>query len=378
MANAIIRFEKVSKVFPGGTKAVDDLSFEIYEGECVVFLGPSGCGKTTTIKLLNRLEQPTDGNIYLNGKDTSKTDVIALRRSIGYVIQDVGLFPHMTVAQNISLVPRLIGWSFTDQRVRVDELLRLVDLEPSAFRDRYPHQLSGGQRQRVGVARGLAADPPVVLMDEPFGALDPITRAQLQEEFLRLRSKIKKTILFVTHDIDEAIKLGDRIAVMRTGKIVQFDTPKKIMGEPADEFVKDFVGKDCGLKLMKLLKVSDIMVPALIPIPERSEVAEAKRLMEERKSDILLVVDDREVFRGMIRFELLTNRNQGSVRELMEEDIPTVKTEEEIRLALELMLRKGVVWLPVVDEERRLKGIVTITHFACFFSSEGWNQEEVS
>jgi osmoprotectant transport system ATP-binding protein len=378
VAHTIIRFDKVSKFFPGGTKAVDDLSFEIYEGECVVFLGPSGCGKTTTIKLLNRLEHPTDGTIYLNGKDTSKIDVIALRRSIGYVIQDVGLFPHMTVAQNISLVPRLIGWSITTQETRVDELLRLVDLEPSAFRDRYPHQLSGGQRQRVGVARGLAADPPVILMDEPFGALDPITRAQLQDEFLRLRSKIKKTILFVTHDIDEAIKLGDRIAVMRTGRIAQFDTPKKIMGEPADEFVKDFVGKDCGLKLMKLLKVSDIMVPALNHITERSGVVEAKRLMEERKSDILLVVDDREVFQGVIRFELLANRNHGSVKELMDRDIPTVKKEEEIRPTLGLMLRKGVVWLPVVDEEERLKGIVTMTHFACFFSSEGWNQEGAS
>jgi len=378
MADTIIRFDRVSKVFPGGTKAVDDLSFEIYEGECAVFLGPSGCGKTTTIKLLNRLEQPTDGNIYLNGKDTSKIDVIALRRSIGYVIQDVGLFPHMTVAQNISLVPRLIGWSMPIQEARVDELLRLVDLEPSAFRDRYPHQLSGGQRQRVGVARGLAADPPVILMDEPFGALDPITRAQLQDEFLRLRSKIKKTILFVTHDIDEAIKLGDRIAVMRTGRIVQFDPPEKLMREPADEFVKDFVGKDCGLKLMKLLKISDIMVPASNRIIERSGVVEAKRLMEERKSDILLVVDDHEVFRGVIRFEVLLNKNQGSVKEFMDRDIPTVKTEEEIRPTLELMLKKGVVWLPVVDEEERLKGIVTMTHFACFFSQEGWNQEGAS
>lgn len=378
MTHTIIRFDNVSKVFPGGTRAVDDLSFEIYEGESVVFVGPSGCGKTTTIKLLNRLEQPTHGNIYLNGKDTSKIDVIALRRSIGYVIQDVGLFPHMTVAQNISLVPRLIGWSITNQQVRVDELLRLVDLEPSAFKDRYPHQLSGGQRQRVGVARGLAADPPVILMDEPFGALDPITRAQLQDEFLRLRSKIKKTILFVTHDIDEAIKLGDRIAVMREGKIVQFDTPGKLMREPADEFVKDFVGKDCGLKLMKLLKISDIMVPTLNRIIERSGVVEAKRLMEQRESDILLVVDDHEVFQGVIRFELLADRNQGSVKELMERDIPTVKTEEEIRPTLELMLKKGVVWLPIVDEEERLKGIVTMTHFACFFSSEEWGQEETS
>ncbi len=229
MANIIIKFDKVSKIFPDGTKAVDDVSFEIMDGECVTFVGPSGCGKTTTVKLLNRLVEPTHGSIYLNGEDTGKVDVIALRRSIGYVIQDVGLFPHMTVAQNISLVPRLIGWSNADREKRTDELLNLVGLEPSAFRNRYPHQLSGGQRQRVGVARGLAADPPVILMDEPFGALDPITRAQLQDEFLKLRSRLKKTILFVTHDIDEAIKLGDRIAVMRRGKIVQFDTPIKYL-----------------------------------------------------------------------------------------------------------------------------------------------------
>lgn len=378
MTPTIIKFDKVSKVFPGGTRAVDDLSFEIYEGECVVFLGPSGCGKTTTIKLLNRLEQPTHGKIYLNGQDTSTIDVIALRRSIGYVIQDVGLFPHMTVAQNIALVPRLIGWSMTAQEARVDELLRLVDLEPSAFRDRYPHQLSGGQRQRVGVARGLAADPPVILMDEPFGALDPITRAQLQDEFLRLRSKIKKTILFVTHDIDEAIKLGDRIAVMRTGRIVQFDTPKKIIGEPVDEFVRDFVGKESGLKLMKLFKISDIMVSAPNFITEKTGMTEAKRQMEERRSDVLLVVDEEGVFQGVLRFELLTERNTGTVKEWMERDIPTVKREDEIRPTLERMLKRGVLWLPVVDEAGRLKGIVTMTQFAAFFSSEGWTQEGAS
>lgn len=376
MTRTIIRFNRVSKIFPGGTKAVDNLSFEVYEGECAVFLGPSGCGKTTTIKLLNRLEEPTEGNIYLNGNDTSEIDVIALRRGIGYVIQDVGLFPHMTVAQNISLVPRLTGWSTSLQEARVDELLRLVDLEPSSFRGRYPHQLSGGQRQRVGVARGLAADPPVILMDEPFGALDPITRAQLQDEFLNLRSKIKKTILFVTHDIDEAIKLGDRIAIMREGKIIQFDNPKILIREPADDFVRDFVGKDCGLKLMKLLRLSDIMVPASNRITERSSVMEAKKMMGESKSDVLLVVDDQGVFKGAIWFELLINRDRGSVREFMDRYIPTVGTEGEIRPTLELMLKKGRVWLPVVDEENRLKGIVTMTHFACFFSQEGWEWGE--
>lgn len=370
IANTIIQFDKVSKIFPDGTKAVDDVSFEIEEGECVTFVGPSGCGKTTTIKLLNRLVEPTHGSIYLNGEDTGKVDVIALRRGIGYVIQDVGLFPHMTVAQNISLVPRLIGWSTADREKRTEELLTLVGLEPSAFRSRYPHQLSGGQRQRIGVARGLAADPPVILMDEPFGALDPITRAQLQDEFLRLRSRLKKTILFVTHDIDEAIKLGDRIAVMRSGRIVQFAPPVKILSEPADHFVKDLVGKESGLKLMKLAKISDIMVPALAPILEGSSILEAKRLMAEKGSDILLVVNDQGTFRGAIRFEQLNQKDGGTVADLMDLGIPTVRDNGEIREALEMMLRGERFWLPIVDEEKCLKGIVTMTQFACFFARE--------
>jgi osmoprotectant transport system ATP-binding protein len=370
MADTIIRFDRVSKVFPGGTKAADDLSFEIYEGECAIFLGPSGCGKTTTIKLLNRLEEPTEGSIFLNGKDTSKMDVIALRRSIGYVIQDIGLFPHMTVAQNISLVPRLKGWSPSDQQKRTDELLNLVGLEPSSFRNRYPHQLSGGQRQRVGVARGLAADPPVILMDEPFGALDPITRAQLQEEFLRLHSTLRKTILFVTHDIDEAIKLGDRMAVMRNGRIVQFDTPVKILREPVDSFVKDLVGKECGLKLMRLSKISDIMKPAVQKINGKSSLIEAKRVMEEKQSDLLLVVDDQEVYQGVLHFEQLKDRKDGRVAEVMSQETFSVRMGGEIRSTLERMLERKAIWLPVVDEGKRLKGIVTITDFACFFVEE--------
>lgn len=378
MNKTIIRFDRVSKAFPDGTKAVDNVSLEIYEGECVTFVGPSGCGKTTTVKLLNRLIEPTHGNIYLNGKDTAELDVITLRRSIGYVIQDVGLFPHMTVAQNISLVPRLIGWPAADRETRTDELLNLVGLEPSAFRNRYPHQLSGGQKQRVGVARGLAADPPVILMDEPFGALDPITRAQLQDEFLRLRSRLKKTILFVTHDIDEAIKLGDRIAVMRNGRIIQFDPPTRILKEPADPFVKDLIGKECGMKLMKLSKISDIMEPALNPITETSRLLEARRLMEEEGSDLLLVVDDQESFQGVIRFEQLMNKDERNVGDIMDRTIPTVRMDAEIRAILEMMLKGKRLWLPVVDREKRLKGIVTMTHFACFFASEGQIQGEPS
>jgi len=371
MTNTIIRFDSVSKIFPEGTKAVDDVSFEIFEGECATFVGPSGCGKTTTVKLVNRLVEPTQGTIYLNGEDISSIDVIALRRNIGYVIQDVGLFPHMTVAQNISLVPKLKGWSPGEQQRRTDELLTLVGLEPEGFRNRYPHQLSGGQKQRVGVARGLAADPPVILMDEPFGALDPITRAQLQDEFLRLRSRLKKTILFVTHDMDEAIKLGDRIAVMRSGRIVQFDPPIKILREPADPFVENLIGKESGLKLMKLSKISDIMEIVMNKISDKSAFKEAKRLMEGEGSDILLVVDDWEVFQGVIRFDQIIRKEEGRISELIDRDVPVVKDNGEVREALEMMLKKKAVWLPVVDDERRLKGIITMTHFACFFAEGG-------
>jgi len=378
MANAIIRFDRVSKVFSDGTKAVDDVSFQIDEGECVTFVGPSGCGKTTTVKLLNRLVEPTQGKILLNGQDTAAVDVIALRRNIGYVIQDVGLFPHMTVAQNIALVPRLLGWSTAEKETRTDELLNLVGLDPSAFRNRYPHQLSGGQKQRVGVARGLAADPPVILMDEPFGALDPITRAQLQDEFVRLRSRLKKTILFVTHDIDEAIKLGDRIAVMRSGRIVQFDPPTRILRDPADPFVKDLIGKECGLKLMKLSRISDIMERAFDTITESSSVIDAKRLMEEKKSDILLVVDNQGGFQGVIQFEHLATRDEGKVGEIMDRSTPTVKTDGEIKPTLEWMLKQKRVWLPVVDHEHCLRGILTMTHFACFFASEEQTEGETS
>ncbi len=370
MVKAIIKFNEVSKVFPDGTKAVDNVSFEIYEGECIVFVGPSGCGKTTTIKLLNRLVEPTHGTIYLNGEDISTMDVITLRRNIGYVIQEVGLFPHMTVAQNISLVPRLKGWSPADQQKRADELLNLVGLEPVSFRDRYPHQLSGGQRQRVGVARALAADPPVMLMDEPFGALDPITRVQLQDEFIRLRSRLKVTILFVTHDMDEAIKLGDRIAIMRRGRIVQLDPPIKILREPSDTFVKDLIGKEFGLKLMKISKISDIMEAPTNKIYDNTGVREARKLIEEKGIDILLVVNDQEVFQGVVQYNQIIQRDEGKISELTVRDIPVVKTSDEVRLALETMLKQKLVWLPVVDDEQRLRGIVTMTHFACFFAIE--------
>jgi osmoprotectant transport system ATP-binding protein len=256
----MIRLDKLTKTYKGQKlPAVDQVTMDMPRGEIVVLVGPSGCGKTTTMELINRLIEPTSGRIYLDGEDVTTADPDSLRRRIGYVIQQIGLFPHYTVAENIATVPKLLGWDKRRIGDRVDELLDMVGLEPSQFRGRYPKQLSGGQRQRIGVARAMAADPPVMLMDEPFGAIDPITRDRLQNEFLRLQQQVKKTIVFVTHDIDEAIKLGDRIAILsERSQIAQFDTPANILSNPASEYVADFIGAGASLKRLHLNEVSDV------------------------------------------------------------------------------------------------------------------------
>src|SRR6476659_7256764 len=267
----MIHIEHLSKRFAeSGTPAVDDLSLSIGEGEICVLIGPSGCGKTTTLRMINRMVEPDRGTIRIAGRDVTHVDPVELRRSVGYVIQQVGLFPHMTIAENVATVPQLLGWEPARSSRRIDELLEQVDMQPARYRDRYPRELSGGQKQRVGVARALAADPPVMLMDEPFGALDPITRASLQDEFLRLLYALKKTIVFVTHDIDEALKMGTRIAIMRAGRLVQFDRPEAILAQPANSFVETFVGNDRALKRLGLLSVGRFAVagepPAGAPV----------------------------------------------------------------------------------------------------------------
>ncbi|MEV8108779.1 betaine/proline/choline family ABC transporter ATP-binding protein, partial [Streptomyces sp. NPDC088135] len=253
----MIRFEHVTKRYADGTTAVDDLSFEVAEGELVTLVGPSGCGKTTTMKMVNRLIEPTEGRIFVDGDDISAIDPVRLRRRIGYVIQQVGLFPHRTILENTATVPHLLGWKRGKGRERAAELLDLVGLDPSVYGDRYPEQLSGGQRQRVGVARALAADPPVLLMDEPFGAVDPVVRERLQNEFLKLQEQVRKTVLFVTHDIEEAVRLGDRIAVYGQGSIEQFDSPATVLGAPATPYVADFVGADRGLKRLSVTPIEE-------------------------------------------------------------------------------------------------------------------------
>ncbi|MER6786013.1 ATP-binding cassette domain-containing protein [Streptomyces sp. NPDC000658] len=259
---ASIELEHLTKRFPGSAEpSVDDVTLEIGAGETVVLVGPSGCGKSTTLKMINRLIEPSGGRIRIGGEDVTDIDPVGLRRKVGYAIQSSGLFPHMTVAQNVALVPRMTGWPKARIRARVEEMLDLVGLDPGEFRHRYPRQLSGGQQQRVGVARALAADPPVLLMDEPFGAVDPVTRAHLQDELIRLQHELHRTIVFVTHDFDEAIKLGDRIAVLRErSRVAQFDTPEAILTHPADDFVAGFVGAGAALKRLNLSRVRDVEI----------------------------------------------------------------------------------------------------------------------
>lgn len=254
----MIRLENVSKLFPGIARpAVDSLDLSVPEGRTCVLIGPSGCGKTTTMRMVNRLIEPSSGRIIVEGEDVTQADPVLLRRRIGYVIQQVGLFPHMTIAENVATVPKLIGWPAEKIKSRSEEMLALVGLEPAQFLARYPRHLSGGQRQRVGVARALAADPPVMLMDEPFGAVDPVVRGRLQEEFVAILRRLKKTVIFVTHDIDEAIRMGDVVAIMKDGRLVQYDTPDRLLAAPADAFVADFVGADAALRRLSLISAGD-------------------------------------------------------------------------------------------------------------------------
>jgi osmoprotectant transport system ATP-binding protein len=297
----MIRLETLTRTYAtprGNVAAVDGVSFEVGEGEICVLLGPSGCGKTTTLRMINRLVMPTSGRILIGGRDTGATDPVQLRRGIGYVIQQIGLFPNMTVAENIGVVPRLLGWNATKWRRRAEELLALLALEPAQFLDRYPNELSGGQAQRVGVARALAVDPPVLLMDEPFAALDPVNREVIQDEFLRMQQTLRKTILFVSHDIDEAVKMADRIAIFRAGKLVQFAPPDELLARPADDFVASFVGSDRTLKRLRLIRARDVMAPMSggddAPRPRVGAEDDLRRvaaLFLEHAEDVLHCVD---------------------------------------------------------------------------------------
>jgi osmoprotectant transport system ATP-binding protein len=361
-SGAVVAFEHVSKRYPGSNEpAVDDLTFTVPAGEICVLVGPSGSGKTTTMKMINRLIEPTSGRITIDGQDVTRLPAVELRRQIGYVIQQVGLFPHLTVAENVAVVPRLLRWKEPRIRERVDELLDLVGLEPGTYRSRYPSALSGGERQRVGVGRAMAADPSVMLMDEPFGAVDPIRRDRLQNEFLRLQARVRKTIVFVTHDVDEAIKMADHICILqRGGVLAQYDTPEAILANPASEFVERFVGADRGLKRLSLGRVRDIPLiePVVVHAGERWADARA-RLDGVADLEYALLVDGEERPLGWIdRHDLA---GDGAIDpEAATPGAPTVQPETTLRDALSAMLLSSVQLGVVVDERERVMGLISV------------------
>ncbi|WP_051940188.1 ABC transporter ATP-binding protein [Phaeacidiphilus oryzae] len=392
----MIRFEHVSKRYPDGTEAVRDLELSVGEGELVTLVGPSGCGKTTTLKLVNRLVEPTSGRILLNGEDISAVDPVRLRRRIGYVIQQVGLFPHRTVLENTATVPSLLpGGSGRKARraarERAAELLELVGLDPSVYGRRYPHQLSGGQRQRVGVARALAADPPVLLMDEPFGAVDPVVRERLQTEFLRLQAAVRKTVLFVTHDLEEAVRLGDRVAVFGNGRVEQYDTPAAVLGSPATEYVADFVGSDRDLKRLAVtpIRAGDLAQPPVVGAEDLAwQALTAIRAAgvagaaggtgvgggagaadgggpngQEGGWDWAVVVDGDGLPEGWVEAGTLAQAGSGvTVREYSRPVDARVDADADLKEALSVLLRHDAGWVAVLDSSGRLAGVLTPAH----------------
>jgi len=353
----VIRLDNVTKVYPDGTEAVREVSLEVDEGELCVLLGPSGCGKTTTMKMINRLIPITGGAIYIDGVDNTMMDENELRRNIGYAIQEIGLFPHMTVRQNIETVPALKGWPKDKRNKRAEELLELVGMDSAEFIDKYPSELSGGQRQRVGVARSLGADPPILLMDEPFGAIDPITRVRLQDEFLKIQREIKKTIMFVTHDIYEAIKMGDKIALMNMGRLVQYDTPANLLYRPRNEFVEDFVGTDRALKGLQLIKVKEVMTgsPPTVGPDEKAETARVR--MEREEIDWMAVVNDKGEFLGWI--ERMEPGKGEIVRQVMKSSTVAATIDAVLNEALSVMLSSRLNIVAVVDSRNRLQGTLS-------------------
>jgi osmoprotectant transport system ATP-binding protein len=360
---ATVAFEHVSKRYGAGTNgrgAVNDLSLVIPAGRICVLVGPSGCGKTTSLKMVNRLIEPSAGRILIDGVDVATEEPIALRRRIGYVIQQVGLFPHQTVGQNVATVPRLLGWAEDRQRERTEELLTLVGLEPAVHRDRYPHQLSGGERQRVGVARALAADPPVMLMDEPFGAVDPIVRERLQNEFLRLQANLAKTIVFVTHDIDEAIKMGDLVAVMQDGgTLAQFGPPREILASPASAFVARFVGADRGLKRLSLTRVRDVQLGPAATVRAGDEVAEARRRAGDDAFGYVLLVDGLDRPIGWIHVRDLPESGRLDTAKAVPMS-PLLEPETTLKDALSMLLDADVQVGIAVDAAGRSLGLLSV------------------
>jgi len=357
---ATLEFREATKRYPGQEQpAVDRLSLTVPAGEICVLVGPSGCGKTTAMRMVNRMIDITSGDILLDDRSVTEREPAQLRREIGYAIQQIGLFPHLTVGDNIATVPRLLGWDKERISQRVDELLQLVSLDPSETRDRYPGQLSGGQRQRIGVARALAVDPPLMLMDEPFGAIDPINRERLQNEFLRLQKELRKTIVFVTHDIDEAIKMGDRIAILQEGGILaQYATPAELLMYPANKFVEDFVGADRALKRLALQRVRDIDLWKGATVRIGESVAETRMKVEDADIDYLLAVDDEGHPWGWLSERALAG--ERVTEDFRSKAEPLVELDDVLRDALSDLLESETRYGAVVDERGCVAGVLSL------------------
>ncbi|MFC9599246.1 betaine/proline/choline family ABC transporter ATP-binding protein [Peribacillus butanolivorans] len=374
----MLKIENVSKVYKGGKKAVKNITLDIKKGEFICFIGPSGCGKTTTMKMINRLIEPSEGKILINGENIMEKDPVELRRQIGYVIQQIGLFPHMTILENITLVPKLLKWSDQEKKERALELLQLVDMGPE-YLERYPYELSGGQQQRIGVLRALASNPPLILMDEPFGALDPITRDALQEEFKNLQRTLNKTIVFVTHDMDEAIKLADRIVILKAGEIVQVGTPDEILRNPANEFVEEFIGKERLLQTRPNVQlVEQIMSRNPISITEEKSLTNAITIMREKRVDSLLVVDEENVLKGFVDVETISEYRKKAtfISEVINTEVYSVNQDSLIRDSVQRILKHGFKYVPVVDQNKHLVGIVTRATLVDIVYDSIWGEED--
>ncbi|PZW65182.1 osmoprotectant transport system ATP-binding protein [Pseudomonas sp. URMO17WK12:I1] len=366
----MIQLDKLTKKFHQKGKdvvAVNEVSLTVDEGQICVFLGPSGCGKSTTLKMINRLIEPTSGRVLINGEDTTGIDEVTLRRNIGYVIQQIGLFPNMTIEENITVVPKLLGWDKKRCHERAVELMSMVQLEPKQYLSRYPRELSGGQQQRIGVIRALAAEAPVLLMDEPFGAVDPVNRDAIQNEFFQMQRALNKTVIMVSHDIDEAIKLGDKIAIFKDGTLLQYDHPDTLLAHPADDFVSGFVGQDSTLKRLLLIRAEDAADDAPSVLAEAS-IADAVELMEEHDRRHLVVTDAGKKALGFIRRRDLRGQG-GSVQPFVQPFNATAAHDEHLRILLSRMYEFNRSWLPVLSAENDFLGEVTQESIADYLSS---------
>lgn len=376
----MIEFQNVSKIYKGNKKAVSDMNLLFGDGEFVCFIGTSGSGKTTAMRMINRMIEPTSGKILIDGKDIMTENPVDLRRSIGYVIQNIGLLPHMTIRDNITLVPKLLKWPEEERNEIAERLIKLVEL-PKEMLDRYPNELSGGQQQRIGVIRALAADQNIILMDEPFGALDPITRDSLQDFVKELQEKMGKTIVFVTHDMDEALKLATKIVVMSHGKVVQCDTPENILRNPANDFVRELIGEERLMHSQQdFITVGEVMMKRAISITPEKSLSQAIRLMREKRVDTLLVVDGNNVLKGFIDVESINDKRgySTSVGDIMELDVFYIKQTALLRDAIQRILKRGLKYVPVVDDNKKLVGILTRSSLVDMVYDTIWGEEDSS